>query len=135
MAIQTDIEALIERSFMRRENDFRKQHRLLQYTPWYGTSSSRSEEYEPSLASVSTKATYRTEASGDQTSVYEPQTPTTTPLGDSHISDSGIESMGSELYVMKDESPPDESPSPVSAKSKQKGPLRLRALKPKTHMD
>ncbi|PVI03377.1 hypothetical protein DM02DRAFT_697884 [Periconia macrospinosa] len=139
-----DIEALIERSFMLRETNFRRQHRQLQWAP----SSTIPEPVRPTYAStVSSESTCTTPveryANGDNYSDFADdeqtigsQSPTKTLRRESDGTDSGFGSMyNTKKYITMN----DESKSGTKlggAGYKGNGPLRLRSMsKDKVHAD
>ncbi|KAF2790029.1 hypothetical protein K505DRAFT_377814 [Melanomma pulvis-pyrius CBS 109.77] len=130
----SDIEALIDRSFMIRETHFRRQHRQLQWAPYNTISNTADEDPEPSLASEMTTITKTaSEDYHDQESMFEDNTPITSPTDDEVLGSSQVRNvMDISLYnanTVVEEDNKGKLPSATSTGLENRVQLRLRPAK------
>jgi hypothetical protein len=137
--VKGDIEALIDRSFMIRETNYRRLYRQLQWAPrgtYTNPPPSEDDGYAPSLTSETTTSTSsRYGDYHDRETVYEDDTPIVSPTNDSRDRQMFSASEVGDMKLYESESP--ESPeegrdqllNAISTSFKKRRQLRLRAAK------
>ncbi|KAF2681385.1 hypothetical protein K458DRAFT_489483 [Lentithecium fluviatile CBS 122367] len=134
----SDIYALIDRSFMLRETQFRRAHRQLLWGPQDTVPASAHEEYEHSVSeAVTSSPTSVGGSEGDGASVLEDdyETPISSVANDRQIAQSGPRRGTLKPVEPKIERMEDDFAVATSTGARRGGLLRLRSSKAKSHED